>query len=57
MMADCVGLMGYFEACAHACTDNTQCPRAGYECRRMPQINNMGDPNFCLMTEDNMIPP
>ena len=57
MMADCVGLMGYFEGCAHACTDNAQCPRAGYECRRMPQISNMGDPSFCLMTEDNMIPP
>lgn len=57
MMADCVGLMGYFEACAHECTDNIQCPRAGYECRVMPQISNLGDPKFCLMTEDNMIPP
>jgi hypothetical protein len=57
MMADCVGLMGYFEGCAHACTDNSQCPRDGYECRRMPQISNEGDPTFCLMTEDNMIPP
>jgi hypothetical protein len=57
MMADCVGLMGYFEGCAHACTDDSQCPREGYECRRMPQISNEGDPEFCLMTEDNMIPP
>ncbi len=57
MMADCVGLMGYFEACAHECTDNNQCPRVGYECRVMPQISNPGDPKFCLMTEDNMIPP
>jgi len=57
MMADCVGLMGYFEACAHECTDNIQCPRVGYECRVMPQISNPGDPKFCLMTEDNMIPP
>ena len=57
MMADCVGLMGFFEACAHECTDNIQCPRAGYECRQMPQISNPGDPKFCLMTEDNMIPP
>lgn len=57
MMADCIGLMGYFEGCAHACTDDAQCPRAGYECRRMPQLSNMGDPEFCLMTEDNMIPP
>lgn len=57
MMADCVGLMGYFEACAHVCTDDTQCQRPGYECRVMPQISNPGDPKFCLMTEDNMIPP
>jgi len=57
MLADCVGLMGYFEGCAHACTDDSQCPRDGYECRRMPQISNEGDPEFCLMTEDNMIPP
>lgn len=57
MMTDCVGLMGYFEGCAHACTDDSQCPRAGYECRRMPTISNPDDPEFCLMTEDNMIPP
>lgn len=57
MGADCVGLMGYFEACAHVCTDDAQCPRPGYECRVMPQISNPGDPKFCLMTEDNMIPP
>ncbi len=57
MMADCVGLMGFFEACAYVCTDNSQCPRDGYECRVMPQISNPGDPKFCLMTEDNMIPP
>ncbi|HEY0132666.1 MAG TPA: hypothetical protein VGB85_01265 [Nannocystis sp.] len=55
--ADCVGLMGYFEACAHVCTDTAQCPREGYECRQMPQISNPDDPKFCLMTEDNMIPP
>ncbi len=57
MMADCVGLMGYFEGCAHVCTDNSQCPREEYECRQMPQISNPDDPKFCLMTEDNMIPP
>lgn len=57
MMADCVGLMGYFEGCAFECTDNAQCPREGYECRRMPQISNPDDPTYCLMTEDNMIPP
>lgn len=55
MGADCVGLMGYFEACAHVCTDDAQCPREGYECRQMPQISNPGDPKFCLMTEDNML--
>jgi hypothetical protein len=57
MMADCLGLMGYFEGCAHVCTDDAQCPREGYECRQMPQISNPDDPEFCLMTEDNMIPP
>ena len=57
MMADCLGLMGYFEGCAHACTDDSQCPRDGYECRQMPQISNQNDPEFCLMTDDNMIPP
>lgn len=57
MMADCLGLMGYFEGCAHVCTDDSQCPREGYECRQMPQISNPDDPEFCLMTEDNMIPP
>ena len=57
MMSDCVGLMGFFEGCAHVCTDDAQCPREGYECRQMPQISNPDDPEFCLMTEDNMIPP
>lgn len=57
MDSDCVGLMGFFEACAYECTDNSQCPRDGYECRQMPQISNPGDPKYCLMTEDNMKMP
>ncbi len=53
--ADCVGLMGYFEGCALPCTDDSQCPRGGYECRQMPVISNADDPTYCLMTEDNKI--
>lgn len=53
--ADCVGLMGFFEGCAFPCTDGSQCPRDGYECRQMPEISNPGDPTYCLMTEDNKI--
>jgi len=53
--ADCVGLMGFFEGCSFPCTDDTQCPREGYECRTMPEISNPGDPTYCLMTEDNKI--
>lgn len=52
----CIGADGFFEGCAVECTDNSQCPRTGYECRIMPQIGKDGDPKFCLMTEDNMIP-
>jgi hypothetical protein len=51
----CIGADGYFEGCVIECTDNSQCPRAGYECRIMPQIGVDGDPKFCLMTEDNKI--
>ena len=51
----CIGADGYFEGCVIECTDNSQCPRAGYECRIMPQIGKDGDPKFCLMTEDNKI--
>jgi len=53
---DCVGLDGYFEACAPTCTDNSQCPRADYECRQMPQISVMGDPKYCLMTDASQMP-
>ena len=52
LAADCVGLMGFFEGCSFPCTDNSQCPREGYECRRMPEISNEGDPTYCLMTEE-----
>lgn len=51
----CIGADGYFEGCVIECTDNSQCPRAGYECRIMPQLGADGDPKFCLMTEDNKI--
>lgn len=57
MGADCVGLDMYFEGCAFECQDSSQCPRDGYECRRMPTISKDGDPKYCLMTEDNMIMP
>ncbi len=50
--ADCVGLMGFFEGCSFPCTDDSQCPRDGYECRTMPEISNAGDPTYCLMTEE-----
>jgi hypothetical protein len=52
---DCVGLDGYFEACALECQCDDDCPRDGYECRRMPTISNEGDPKYCLMTDDNML--
>lgn len=53
---DCVGLDGYFESCAPTCTDNSQCPRTDYECRRMPTISVEGDPMYCLMTEESQMP-
>lgn len=53
---DCVGLDMYFEACSLPCTDNSQCPREDYECRRMPQISAEGDPKYCLMTEASQKP-
>lgn len=51
----CIGADGYFEGCVVECTDNSQCPRDGYECRIMPQLGKDGDPKFCLMTDDNML--
>jgi hypothetical protein len=47
----CIGADGYFEACAVECDDNSDCPREGYECRRMPTLSVAGDPMFCLMTD------
>ena len=51
----CIGVDGYFEGCVIECTDDSQCPREGYECRTMPQIAETCDPKFCLMTDDNML--
>ncbi|PCC72260.1 hypothetical protein SAMN02745121_01460 [Nannocystis exedens] len=53
--AMCIGASGYFEACAVECTDDSDCPREGYECRLMPQIGQPGDPMFCLMTDEYML--
>ena len=47
----CIGVMGFFEACAVECFDDGECPREGYECRLLPQIGMPGDPMFCLMTD------
>ena len=55
MGVTCIGADGYFEGCVVECTDNTQCPRDGYECRVMPQIGQPTDPKFCLMTDENML--
>lgn len=51
----CLGAKGYFEGCAIECTDNSECPRTGYECRTMPQIGQATDPKFCLMTDEYML--
>jgi len=48
---DCIGLMAVFANCAVPCTDDAQCNRDGYECRRMPMISADGDPSYCLMPE------
>jgi hypothetical protein len=53
--AMCIGASGYFEACAVECTDDSDCPREGYECRLMPVIGQPGDPMFCLMTDEYML--
>jgi hypothetical protein len=51
----CISADGYFEGCVTECTDNSQCPREGYECRIMPQLGKDGDPKFCLMTDEHML--
>ncbi|WP_434422888.1 hypothetical protein [Nannocystis pusilla] len=53
--AMCIGASGYFEACAVECTDDSDCPREGYECRLLPVIGQPGDPMFCLMTDEHML--
>lgn len=55
MGADCIGLDMYFEGCVPECGCDADCPREGYECRRMPTISKEGDPKYCLMTDDNML--
>ncbi len=47
----CIGQQPLFERCAKICTDDTQCNRAGYECRQMPVIAQEGDPSSCLMPD------
>ncbi|MEM6991216.1 MAG: hypothetical protein AAF721_11980 [Myxococcota bacterium] len=47
----CIGLKGFFERCALLCTDDMQCTREGYYCRRMPMISDEADPKSCLMPD------
>ncbi len=47
----CIGQKGFFERCALLCTDDMQCNRDGYYCRRMPMIANEDDPKSCLMPD------
>jgi len=48
---DCIGQMGIFSQCAVPCTDDQQCDREGYTCRRMPTICKEDDPTYCLMRD------
>jgi hypothetical protein len=48
---DCIGNSLVFQYCAKACTDDQQCNRDGYMCRRMPMISQEGDPEYCLMPD------
>jgi hypothetical protein len=48
---DCLGVDGTFEFCAVPCTDNAQCERTGFYCRRMPYIAMESDPSYCLMPD------
>jgi len=48
---DCLGVDGTFEYCAVPCTENAQCERAGFFCRRMPIISMETDPTYCLMPD------
>jgi hypothetical protein len=47
----CVGQKPIFQRCAVVCTDDAQCNRDGYYCRRMPMISQDSDPTFCLMPD------
>lgn len=47
----CIGVNGVYTRCAIECTDDSQCDRAGYVCRVMPDIGMPGDPKFCLPPE------
>jgi hypothetical protein len=47
----CVGQRPIFEYCAVPCSDDAQCNRDGYYCRRMPVISGPDDPTFCLMPD------
>ena len=48
---DCIGNQLVFQYCAVPCTDDNQCNRDGYMCRRMPMISSEGDPTYCLMPD------
>jgi hypothetical protein len=48
----CVGVMGFFEACAPQCDSDSQCGREAYACQIMPLIASEGDPTYCLMHPD-----
>lgn len=48
--ATCLGVDGFFEACAVPCEDDSQCDR-NYICRTMPIVGEAGDPKFCLMVD------
>lgn len=48
----CLGVMGFFEACAPPCTSDDQCHREGYECRLLPVVGAENEPTFCLMVDE-----
>lgn len=46
---NCIGQLPLYQRCAMPCTDDAQCDREGYYCRRMPSLGAEGDPSYCLM--------
>ncbi len=48
---DCIGQAPLFQVCAPKCSDDAQCSRDGYTCRRFPLIASEGDPTYCLMPD------